>query len=69
MDRIPEGWRKASVLPILPLDKKIQGNKTVPLMSGKVMEQIVLETISKINKKVISSSQNGFMESKACLTT
>lgn len=69
MNRLPEGWGKASIFPILKADKKIQGNKTVPLMSGKVMEQTILETISKINKKVISSSQNGLLEGEAWLTT
>lgn len=64
MDRIPGDWRKAGVLPIFEADKKIQGSKTVPLMSGKVMEQTVLETICKVYKKVVSSSQNGFMEEK-----
>lgn len=47
------GLKKASVFPILKADNKIEGNKIVPLMSGKVMEQIVLETISKMNKKVV----------------
>lgn len=64
VNRVPEGWRKASVFPILKADKKIEGNKTVPLMSGEVMEQIVLEAISKMNKKVISSGQNGLTEGK-----
>lgn len=64
MDRIPGDWRKAGVLPIFEADKKIQGSKTVPLMSGKVMEQTVLETICKVYKKVVSSSQSGFMEEK-----
>lgn len=38
-------------------------------MCGKIMEQTILETISKMNRKVISSSQNGLREGKAWLTT
>lgn len=50
MERIHEGWKKANVLPVFKKDKKNGGNdKTVSitLTSGKVIEQIILEIVSK----------------------
>ncbi|KAK4832489.1 hypothetical protein QYF61_023536 [Mycteria americana] len=54
--------------------KELQGNyKPVSLtsVSGKVMEQLILETISRHSKdnKILRSSQNGFTKAKSCLTT
>lgn len=50
MERIHEGWKKGNVLPVFKKDKKNGGNdKTVSitLTSGKVIEQIILEIVSK----------------------
>jgi len=58
---VPEGWRKANVTPVFKKGKKEDpGNyRTVSLtsMPGKVMQQLILDVISKqvVEKKVISS--------------
>ena len=58
---MPEGWRKANVTPVFKKGKKEDpGNyRTVSLtsMPGKVMQQLILDVISKqvVEKKVISS--------------
>jgi len=71
---VPEDWRKASVTPIFKKGKKEDlGNyRLVSLTSipAKVMEQLILEVINKQvkEKKVIRSSQHGFIKGKSCLT-
>lgn len=47
MDRIPEGWKKTNVLPIFRKEKGSYKTVSLILISGKVMDQIILETISK----------------------
>ena len=62
---VPEDWRRANVIPIFKKGKKEDsGNyRLVSLTSipGKVMEQLILDVISKPIevKKVIRSSQQG----------
>lgn len=42
---------------------------SLTLIAGKVLEHIMLETVSQhIKDKVIGSSQCGFMKGKSCLT-
>jgi len=43
---------------------------SLTFMPGKVMEQLILETISRYvkGKKVIRSSEHGFTKGKSCLT-
>ncbi|PKU48710.1 rna-directed dna polymerase from mobile element jockey- hypothetical protein [Limosa lapponica baueri] len=71
---VPEGWRKANVIPVFKKGKKEEpGNyRPVSLTSnpGKMMEQLVLGVISKHmeEKKAIRSSQHGFTKRKSCLT-
>jgi len=71
---VPEDWRKAIVTPIFKKgNKEDPGNyRPVCLTSipGKVMEQLILEDITKQveEKKVIRSSQHGFTKGKSCLT-
>jgi len=70
---MPEDWRKASVTPVFKKRKQDPGNyRLVSLTSvlEKVMEQLILDVISKQveEKKVIRSSQHGFMKGKSCLT-
>jgi len=71
---VPEDWRKGNVTPIFKKGKKEDpGNyRQVSLTSilGKMMEQLLLEVISKQveEKKVIRSSQHGFTKEKSCLT-
>jgi len=71
---VPKDWRKASVTPVFKKGKKEDpGNhRPVSLTSipGKVMEKLILEAIIKQveEKKVIRSSQHGFIKGKSCLT-
>ncbi|GAB0206601.1 mitochondrial enolase superfamily member 1 [Grus japonensis] len=70
LGEVPGDWRKVNVTPIFKKGKKENpGNyRLVSLTSvlGKVMEQLILETISRHmkNKKVIRSSQHGFTKVK-----
>ena len=62
---VPEDWKKANVTPVFKKGKKEDpGNyRPVSLTSipGKVMEQLILDVISKhVEEKVIGSSQHGF---------
>jgi len=69
---VPEDWRKDNVTPVSTKGKKEDlGNyRPVSLTSvpGKVMEQLILDVISKQveEKKVIRSSQHGFTKGKSC---
>lgn len=70
-----EDWRKANVTPILRKDKKDDpGNYrqlSLTLTPGKMVEQLILKTISRHsrNEQIISSSQHGFNKGKSCLTS
>ncbi|PKU45229.1 rna-directed dna polymerase from mobile element hypothetical protein [Limosa lapponica baueri] len=69
-EEVPEDWRKANVIPVLKKSRKEDpGNyRPVSLISipGKVIEQLILDVISKHleEKKVIGSSQHGLTKGK-----
>ncbi|GAB0180800.1 mitochondrial enolase superfamily member 1 [Grus japonensis] len=71
---VPVDWRLANVMPIHKKGwKEDPGNyRTVSLTSvpGKVMEQIILSTITwhVQDNQVIRPSQHGFMKGLSCLT-
>lgn len=70
---VPDAWRKGNATPIFKNNKEDPGsNQPVNLTSipGRVIEQVVLEIITKHveEKKVIRSSQHGFTKWKPCLT-
>ena len=63
LGRVPEDWKEANVTPIFKKGKEEDpGNcslVSLTLIPGKVMEQLILETISRHSKdkKIIRSSQ------------
>uniref|UniRef100_A0A8C3BA48 Reverse transcriptase domain-containing protein n=1 Tax=Cairina moschata TaxID=8855 RepID=A0A8C3BA48_CAIMO len=71
---VPEDWRTANVTPVFKKGRKEDpGNyRPVSLTSvpGKVLEQLVLDAVSKQleEKKVMRSSQHGFTKGKSCST-
>ena len=73
MGQILEDWRISKVAPIFKKGKEEKPGNYKPVnltsVTGKVMEQLVLDTISKQveAKKVIKSSQCGFIKGKSYL--
>ncbi|XP_019326436.1 PREDICTED: SH3 and multiple ankyrin repeat domains protein 3 [Aptenodytes forsteri] len=71
---VPDDWKKAYATPVFKKGKEESvGNSrlvSLTLTPGKVMEQLTLETISKLmkDKMVIGSNQSGFVKGKSCLT-
>jgi len=74
MGEVPEDWRIANVTLVFKKGKKEDPGNYRPVLltsvPGKVMEQLVLDAISKQleEKKVIRSSQHGFTGGRSCLT-
>ena len=74
MGEVPKDWRIANVTPIFKKGKKEDPGSYRPVsltsIPGKVMEQLVLNSISKQleDKKVIKSNQHRFTKGKSCLT-
>jgi len=66
MGGVCEDWRIADV----SHSSLQKGQVSLTSVPGKVMEQLVLDILSKQleEKKVIRSSQHGFTNRKACLT-
>lgn len=67
---MPENQEKANVTPVFKNDKEhTRNNQLVSLTSnpGKVMEWLILEAISRQgeDKKVIRTSQHGFIKGKS----
>ncbi|GAB0179383.1 mitochondrial enolase superfamily member 1 [Grus japonensis] len=66
-----EDWRKANVTPIFKKGKKEDpGPVSLTLILGKVMEQLILESISRQikDKNIIRNSKYGFTKRKSWLT-
>jgi len=72
--RIFESCRKAKVTPVFKMGKKEDSGNYRPVsltsIHGKVMEQLILDVISKQveEKKVSRSRHHGFIKEKSCLT-
>ncbi|GAB0206736.1 mitochondrial enolase superfamily member 1 [Grus japonensis] len=71
---VPEDGRKANVTLVFEKAKKEDSGNYRPVsltsIPGKVIEQLILDVISKHveEKKVIRSGQHGFTKGKSCLT-
>jgi len=71
MEEVPEYWKIANVTPVFKKGKKDGSGKQLVSLTpvpGKVMEQLVLDAKKLEEKKVIRSSQHGFIKGKSCLT-
>ena len=72
--KVPENWRKANVIPVFKEGKKEDPGNCRPVsltsIPGKVMEQLVLDAISKKleEQKVIMNSQGWFTKRRSCYT-
>jgi len=71
---VPEDRKKANVTPAFKKGKKEDTENyrwvSLTLIPGKVMEHLILETISRHvnNRKILRSSQHGFKKTHSCLT-
>ncbi|PKU44871.1 rna-directed dna polymerase from mobile element jockey- hypothetical protein [Limosa lapponica baueri] len=71
---MPEDWRKANSTPVFKKGKKEDPGNYRPIgftsVPGKIMEQLILDVISKHieEQEVIGSGQHGFTKGKSCST-
>ncbi|KAK4807158.1 hypothetical protein QYF61_024278 [Mycteria americana] len=69
---VPDDWKRANVMPIYKKGPKEDPGNYRPIslasVPGKVMERVLLETITNLMKQVIVKSQHGFTKGKSYQT-
>lgn len=74
VEDVSEDWKRANVTPVFSKGRKedpgYYWTVSLTLVPGNLMKKLILEIIYMYmkDKKVVGSTQHGFVKSKSCLT-